>query len=709
MRKNRKLTQEFLILSILCLLLLTACGGKKEEQPEGGQSSGQGTESRQFLDENSGVQWDVAVDRSNFPDVAAQIDGGTFLGMQFYKGEPVQLWASEPREGNVVTVYLYRKDGTEEVVREKVDLNQTRTGGYLDEQGNYYGINRNAATKIDAAGQALFSATAGNGGYDSIEEICSTPGGKTVVLARIEEPETSYMIPTLMELGQDKKLTKVELEAVRSHTAGNMPSYVSHLGAWGEDLLLLDKDYIYRIDLQAGKLTQVVSLEQTSYVSQKNSPLEYQEDIRAVSIPESGRIELLWAYPSGKGRCENLAFKDIRDMAKEREAITLSGWNIDPWLREQVVKFNNANDKYYIKIETASDNYNAMYEFRVNLNIEIATGKGPEILFGSNMIDSPDSLIEKGVLMDLAPLMKQSGIKEEDYFPLTFARWRTKDSIYAVFYQAYAEDYLIKADVLGDVENLNMETFLDALLAYPERAALNSFGCSAKNNLRDFLKGSDSLYGMINWENGTCDFSKELFTKMVEAAERYQFSMAKDYPVIMEQRMTWPFSYDFKTDAEYAEEGYIPAFYLFEDGTHPILLPGKDRTLYINANSAHPEAAWEFLKLVLSEEAQETLYTIDHNNQNIPVMKKVFLSEAQAIMDNEKPIWMTYELTQERLDAFAAYLEDTRDLSWKTETIVEIIVEEADRYFNKVKDLQQVQEAVQNRVQLYLDERGGSR
>ncbi len=693
MRKNWKATMKSLVVTMLCLVFLAACGGKEEEQPEGEQFSAGDT---------GGEQLDVVLDENGFPDVSAELKGGTFLGMQFYEGEPVQLWASKPRKDNAVTVYLYRKDGTAQTVQEAVSLDQTESGGYLDGQGNYYGIARNIVTKMDASGQMLFSATADKGSY--IEEICSTPGGKMAILAEVEDPETSFIITTLMELGQDGKLTKVELEADRKPAAGNLPSKVAHLGTWGEDLLLLDGDFIYKVDLQAGTLTQAVSLKQTSYASQQHRPLESQEDIRAVSIPENGRIELLWAYSSGRGRCESLTFKD---MTKERETITLSGWDIDPWLKEQIVKFNNANDKYYIKIKTVSDR-SAMYDFRVNLNIEIATGKGPELLYGWAMVDSPDSLIEKGGLVDLAPLMEQSGIKEEDYFPLTFARWRTGDAIYAIFYKAYAEDYLIKADVLGGVENPDMETFLDALLAYPEQAVFYS-GESAKNILRHFLKGSDTFYGMIDWEAGTCDFSGELFSKMLEVAKRYQFSFTGQYPEILKRRDTGYAPYNFKTDEECAEEGYVPAFYIFEDGVHPVLDPGRDCTLYINANSAHPEVAWEFLSFILSEEAQETLYTADPLNHNLPVMKKVFLGEAQEIMENEKPTWMQFELTKERVDAEAAYLEDTRALSWKTQSIVEIIIEEADGYFDGVKDLQQVLDVVQNRVQLYLDERGGTR
>lgn len=698
MRKKSLTGMKILAASVLCLAFLTACGGKEDKQPEGGQFPTGGTE---------GQQLDVVLDENDFPDVAAGLDGGTFLGMQFYKGEPVQLWASKPRQGNAVSVYLYRKDGTRETVIETVNWDDTMSGGYLDEQGNYYGIAYNKVTKTDASGKTLFSAVAGiEGRFDSIEEICSTPGGKTALLAKLEDPETTYMNMTLMELGQGGELTKVELKTDKNSTARNSPSMAAHLGTWGEDLLLMDGDYIYKIDLQAGTLTQAVSMIQTSYVAQQYAPPESQEDIRAVYIPESGRIELLWAYSSGRGRCENLIFKD---MTKERETITLSGWNIDSWLKEQVAKFNSANDRYYISIKTVSDNGSAAYDFRINTGIEIATGKGPELVYGEYMLESVSGMIEKGILMDLAPLMEQSGIKEEDYFPLAF-RWRTGDGIYGICYEAVAKDYLIKADVLGDVRNPDMETLLDAMLAYPEKACFSGSASSSKNILRDFLYVSDTLYGTLDWEAGACDFSGELLPKMLQVAKRYEYWSSD--AAVTKRRQNFD-SYVFPTEEEHEAEGYVPFLYIFDDGIHPVVDNSRDRTLCINVNSAHPEAAWEFLSFILSEEAQETIYSFQ-NRFELPVMKKAFFSGGQDFIDRNQSIAQSisvpgYEPPKANVDGLAEYLEDARERSWKTEPIVEIIVEEASGYFSGVKDIQQVLDVAQNRVQLYMDERGGSR
>ena len=688
-----------LAVSLSCLFLMAACGAKGEEQPQTGQFPSTGAE----------AQLDVVLDGDGFCDVAPELKGGAFLGMQFYKGEPVQLWASAPRK-KTVSVYLYRKDGTRETVLEEAAWDDTLSGGYLDDAGNYYGIADNRITKLDASGQTLFSVSAGEKDrHDSIEEICCVPGGNAALAARITDPETSIINMTLMELGQEGKLSKVEFKSSKEASYENMPSYTAHLGSWGEDLLLMDGGNIYKLDLKAGTLAKAVSLDQSAYAAQQRMPLESEEDIRAVYIPESGKVELLWAYSSGKGRCESLSFKD---MTKEREIITLSGIHLDSWLKEQIVKFNSGNDKYYISVKTSIEN---THDFIVNTGVEIATGKGPELLYGRVMLDSVGELIEKGGLVDLAPLMKQSGIREEDYFPMTFMRWREGEAVYAIVYKACAQDYLIKAEVLGDIRNPDMETLLDALLAYPEQSVLISGGSGfAKNLLRNFLYGSETLYGMIDWEAGTCDFSGELFYKLLEVVKRYQFlasrANSENYPVLMKTRATGAEgAYRFKTVEEYEAEGYVPVYYMFDDGIYPALdrnNMSRDFSLYINANSKNPEAAWEFLSFILSEAAQETVFTGDPFSAGLPVMKKVFLSEGQNLIDNGWPGGrrVQWDITRESVEAEAEYFENTRDLPWRTEPIVEIIVEEAGGYFNGAKELQQVRDVVQNRVQLYIDE-----
>ena len=49
--------------------------------------------------------------------------------------------------------------------------------------------------------------------------------------------------------------------------------------------------------------------------------------------------------------------------------------------------------------------------------------------------------------------------------------------------------------------------------------------------LRLFFEGSEDLWGMVDWEEGTCDFSGELFGKLL-AAGRFGYDSGKDKPLL---------------------------------------------------------------------------------------------------------------------------------------------------------------------------------
>lgn len=195
-------------------------------------------------------------------------------------------------------------------------------------------------------------------------------------------------------------------------------------------------------------------------------------------------------------------------------------------------------------------------------------------------------------------------------------------------YRALVRDYLIKKEVLGDAKELDAETLVNALLAYPEQAVYYS-GASAGNILMSLLEGSETLHGMVDWEKGTCDFSGGLLAGMMEVAKRYQYRAGLPQ---VEKRRALCFAMTFPTQEEYEAEAYVPVGAMFDDGIHPVA--DANNILFINANSKHPEVAWEFLRFIMSEEVQGTLHNL-YKPVDLPVMRSVFLGAAQKIADGE--------------------------------------------------------------------------
>ncbi len=694
MKRNHKVSRIFCIL-LSCLISLAACGRNEEENV---QPSPSGTEVQPSFPD--GEATDVAVDEEAFYDVASELKNGRFLGMQFWQGEPVQLWMSKSvgEDGKAfASVYMYRGDGTREVCIEQIDESVARMIYIRDSEGCCYtvsgGSDNKKISRLDSAGKTQYTVPLGGNLWD----ICALADGRLALLtSKGNSTAGGY---NLLLLDAEGNLTTVfEAEKLPNPT----------LGASDEGLLLMMGDYVYRVNLMDGKREQIYSFRQTAYVVREAFALN---DIQDFSMRSDGSFVIIRVGRHGSAKCETV--KPIaRD--KSRKDVVLRTTHVieyQTWLKDRILEFNSSQEEYRVVID-AFEIGNDMDAFVTATGVELATGKGPEILMGSILTESVSGLLEKGILMDLAPLMEQSGIKEEDYFPLTFDMWRTGDSIYCLYYSMDVRERLISKDVLGDVREPSVEQLADAMLAYPEQAVYSSSGYSASNILADLLQGSETLWGMVDWEKGTCDFGGELFGKLLEAAKRYQFDERNNYPGITTEKslpLIQSIYYNFYTRAEEAADGYVPVGVLFDDGRHPIpppVHPGY-MSLMLNANAANRDGAWEFIKFIISEEAQKKLAEEDSNS--LPVNKSAFkaLIEREIAdgptMNLDSPIFEG-PLTRERADEIEAFLESARSLPFKTEPILDIVLEEAREYFDGNKSIEQVADIVENRVQLYLDE-----
>lgn len=126
----------------------------------------------------------------------------------------------------------------------------------------------------------------------------------------------------------------------------------------------------------SGEIIPVLYLAGTSYAWPAGLNLE------SFRVLEDGTVELLLADRNGLNCC----LDKIRMQKTEKIPIVVrSGDRVDDVFRELVSLFNMENSTYQVIIEDCTD---------------------PE------------------ALEDMKPYMEKDGIREEDYFPLTFSVWR---------------------------------------------------------------------------------------------------------------------------------------------------------------------------------------------------------------------------------------------------------------------------------------------
>lgn len=368
-----------------------------------------------------------------------------------------------------------------------------------------------------------------------------------------------------------------------------------------------------------------------------------------------------------------------------------------------VNQFNRENEKYWIELETC-DAGAELKTMRDRVSVEIGAGGGPDIMT-SEVFPVTQEIMDSGILVNLAPYLERSGVTPRTYFP-AYASAVSGDRIYGINYYFDVDGYALDPAVLGDREPPeDVEALADLLLEYPGHGSFVMPTLRGQYILAYFLEGSEDLWGMIDWEGKTCDFTGPLFSKLIEVARRYREDGQKGYdPVVQSYSVatTWP---PLESIQKFCP-GSVPIGFYFDDGIHYQLASNGDM-LMINANTEHLEGAYAFLS-----------YTLCKKGQNLvvgePVNKEIWesnyqdqreLSERmQLFPDPRFPMPLLDDKTrQETMEIF----EDARYVSMRASAILNIIYEEADSYLEGAGDvkLEDVIDKIQNRAQLYLDER----
>lgn len=271
--------------------------------------------------------------------------------------------------------------------------------------------------------------------------------------------------------------------------------------------------------------------------------------------------------------------------------------------------------------------------------------------------------------------------------------------------------------VLGGTGEPDMESLADILLSgQADRTFLK--GYDSRRLLELLLKGSETLWGTVDWKQGSCDFGGELFGKILEVSKRYGDNGENRETGCIAEGRSYGAIYIFDDRQEREKKGKVICGVLFDDGCHPAVQP--DSALAINANSPNKEGVWEFFSFLLGEEAQL-------GSGGVPVSRRAFdawaegqkeqfaggreihLSHRETLSDGTSVIvgefvYTEADVSDEIVEEYRGMMEDARPIPICTAFILAIISEEAEDYFQGNKSPEEVSRLITNRVQLYLDE-----
>ena len=609
---------------------------------------------------------------------------GYQLGRQFYQGEAVQIWGEKNSQGKL-DICLYREDGGKEELLGGAPMEYGECKWFLDRDGNRFLMSQgrdSGLIRLDAEGGELYRRQG-----DMVEDMTQLSDGRLLLI--LWEGDNGRR---LAELDPDTGIMQdvIAVELARGNNC--------FIGAGKEGLHLLNQEGLYTVDLRQGDLECIMPFD--GAYSPGNGVQDFQ-------VLEDGKLEVL---QSG-GRVQTL---ELYDPVGDREIILVRRPVFQSEIKKFAVLFNQSNEKYYVYLEESPEGVDRV-DFGARTLVELGIICAP-------LLEQPWQLIQNGYLEDLAPWIKESGIREKDYFPAAFSRLRDGERIYGINISVSANLYSISREVLGENTDPDIGELVEALRNYDKEGVFESYG--ARRILLYFLEGSEDLWGMVDWEGGKCDFGGGLFAGMLEAAKRYADDGKGIRPVIATYQGDFTYyDYDYVWE-QLEEQGMEPMGYFYDDGRHP----ESSSAIWMAVNSRSPvkEGAWEFLQFLLSEQVQFM------DNIEYPVYKDAFLSGADnaisqgafvfyddetsqggKTMGNHAEIFAEegyvayrelFDPTEEKVEKVKVMLEDARFPPLRTEGILNIICEEAEEYFSGTKSIEEVTAVIQNRVQLYMDE-----
>ena len=643
-------------------LLFAGCGGKGSG--ETGKNMGSDASERGRYD------YEMTEEMAVLP----LQEGETILWAQYLAGE--RVWFLENETGQLL---CYHEDkGERELVLERVPAAFTGCSRYTDGE-NFYAYQTDKLTVMDAAGKEQYTLQL----EGWISNFCMSREG-SIVFAIFDDVQGGMILKTLaVESG-------TLLGSIRLSDYAGLGTGVER------GVLVIDRIGAYDLDMESGEKSWHMKWNGTSYIP------TYEKSLLAVRIREDGILEQI-----KRDDDRNYYLSYLWETHPEEEgkiSIVFRVLYADAGLKKIVAKFNRENGEYHVFLEDRGEEYG--WDLCTRTDLEIATGKGPDLIAADAVTDM-QVLAEKGGLENLEPYLTQAELDREGYHQETFQSQGMENGIYSVGYEICVRSMYIREEFLDSSGQTDINTFLDNLEGYGGQAIFNAtWNYTPVNLMYYFFLMSDNFYGMVDWEERTCDFSGELWEQILRVSGQYGLTERnREWEAIAEQGYIYDFSSMVGQEREAERQGMVLAGLPSEEGMVNWL---QMSSVAINANSANKEGAWQFIRFLLDEENQALVtqgaaLPVHEGPLEESVEKylydyyyNTYTSDGRHIIRDPLP-----EGIEEK---FWEGIANARPASYRTEQVLAIIAEEAEFYFMGDKSLEEVSAVIENRVKLYLAE-----
>lgn len=435
-----------------------------------------------------------------------------------------------------------------------------------------------------------------------------------------------------------------------------------------------------------------------------------EEDIIYLGM-DGSTIEVIDNY-RGLGHSE---YSVIAEGESPKTQLTLGVTMLQPEMRRVITSFNRYQNEVTIEpiVYVEGWDYDAGYG---KLMLDIIQGKAPDLI---TIYD--ENLARNGTYSDLYAFMQEDAeLKKEDFVSNVLRVYEVNGRLHTI-----APSFLVHT-MWGAGSTVNGRKGIDAAemirLLQSKGGDINSIdGFSPDENVLTTLCGLN-MDQFIDWSEGTCDFTGNEFQQIIDFTKEYEgkpyeslYRAIRNGDVLLTLGLITSVE-DYRLASElYGENVQFIGYPTGKGNGSAAQFTGD--SLAINSKSEHQKEAWEFVKYyiqngysgtgfpivqeqfdtVLEESLHETL--MPDEDGKLSKVAKTGYTERDVISIR------IFKCEPEDVEAIRALVNDISDKFKYYTEIQKIIDEEVPFYLNSQKGIEEVCKTIQNRVQLYLDER----
>ena len=580
----------------------------------------------------------------------------------------------------------------------------------IDSNSNLYLATDTSIYVLDANGNTLFDLSI----ETWINGLFRMADGQVCAMVGNENGRTSAKV--------------IDLTTKAFGKAYEMPynTYSFYAGGGDYALYCTDNSYFYGVETESGEVEQLLN-----WIS---SDID-QGNLQTVIPLEDGRILCVtYSWESESAQQELVMLTKVPyDEVEYKTVLTMATVYMNYELRAAVINFNKTNPSYRIEVVDYSQ-YNTEEDYTAGLtklNTEIISGNIPDLLDTSQL--PMKQYVAKGLLEDLYSYIDSDSEYNRDTLMTQVLQAMEIDGcLYQVSPRFNLMTVVGASSMLGNEPGWTFAELKEFMREYPDAIYFGSY-FTQRDILMYAYMFNESQY--VDWQKGECRFDSDEFIGLLEFAATFPSEYnweemeeddwadwVDDYTLIQNGQMLLSFLtlYDFGDyqiyDTLYDGDAVFIGFPSAE-GCGSVI--STDLGLAMTTKCKDKEAAWSFMRTLLSEEYQK-----DDLYWSFPTNKACFEEKVENAMnpenmdENGRLLDVGYNsiitsdgteiqvgsLTEKQYEKFMDLLDRIDSTRSYDENIYNIVQEEAAAFFAGQKSAADTAAVIQSRVNIYVNE-----